>query len=551
MTDRDQTVMFPVPGEPGRPRRLVGFDDFALSDDQPADVATGLVSLGFIAAAIRRSSRFWCALALAGLLIGIGYNVKSPPAYRATSSVLLTYGPDESPASAIFDNQTMAQSRSVAQLAMNKLGAHDSLGSFAAAYTVAVVTDRVLLITASAPSSSEAVGRASAVAIEFLQFRAKQEENAQQVLIRSLSQELDPARQTVALLNDQISGLESQSSSSSSDQQAKLKKLQDQRSQAVTTLGVLEQTVAGAQAGINTLSAVTGSVVLDPAAPMPHSKLKSMITYAAYGLIVGLVVGLGIVVVRAVVSDRLRRRDDIARALGAPVRLSVGPVRLSRGFPPASRGLEAADDVEIRRITAHLRGLVPPGEQRITLAVIPVDDTDAAALALVSLAMSCASDGRKVVVADLVSGAPAATLLGSGEPGVRVVDSGQTRIMLAVPEPDGMPPSGPLGKGKEPAGHTQFTDEVASASVSADFLFTLVALDPAFGGDHLPTWASRAVAVVTAGRSSWTKVHAAGELIRLAGTPLASVVLIGADKSDETLGVARDHDSLIGIGDLA
>ena len=48
---------------------------------------------------------------------------------------------------------------------------------------------------------------------------------------------------------------------------------------------------------------------------------------------------------------------------------------------------------------------------------------------------------------------------------------------------------------------------------------------------------NRAVAVVTAGRSSWTKINAVGEMIRLAGTRLVSAVLVGADKTDDSLGV--------------
>lgn len=68
-------------------------------------------------------------------------------------------------------------------------------------------------------------------------------------------------------------------------------------------------------------------------------------------------------------------------------------------------------------------------------------------------------------------------------------------------------------------------------------LLTLLTLDPSFGGEHLQTWAANAVVVVTAGRSSWTKINAVGEMIRLSGTRLASAVLIGADKTDESLGV--------------
>jgi hypothetical protein len=79
--------------------------------------------------------------------------------------------------------------------------------------------------------------------------------------------------------------------------------------------------------------------------------------------------------------------------------------------------------------------------------------------------------------------------------------------------------------------------ELAAACASADLLLTLITLDPSVGGEHLATWAADAVVVVTAGRSSWTKIHAVGEMIRLAGTRLASAVLVRADKTDESLGV--------------
>src|SRR6185437_2248385 len=42
----------------------------------------------------------------------------------------------------------------------------------------------------------------------------------------------------------------------------------------------------------------------------------------------------------------------------------------------------------------------------------------------------------------------------------------------------------------------------------------------------------------TAGMSSATKIHAVGEMIRAAGTALISAVLLGADRSDESLGFA-------------
>jgi hypothetical protein len=64
------------------------------------------------------------------------------------------------------------------------------------------------------------------------------------------------------------------------------------------------------------------------------------------------------------------------------------------------------------------------------------------------------------------------------------------------------------------------------------------------GAEHLATWATDAVAVVTAGRSSWEKIRGVAELIRLSGTRLASAVLVGADKSDESVGIVRTPESV-------
>ena len=86
---------------------------------------------------------------------------------------------------------------------------------------------------------------------------------------------------------------------------------------------------------------------------------------------------------------------------------------------------------------------------------------------------------------------------------------------------------------------------LVTACSSADLLLTLAILDPALGGDHLGTWATSVVAVVTAGESSAEKIYSVGEMIRLAGTRLDSVVLIGADKTDESLGVLDSADQSV------
>jgi hypothetical protein len=156
----------------------------------------------------------------------------------------------------------------------------------------------------------------------------------------------------------------------------------------------------------------------------------------------------------------------------------------------------------------------------------------------VSLAVSCALEGKRVVVADLSDGARAARLLDTKGVGIRTVVVDGENLVVAVPDPYAVVPVGPLDC---PSSHVlpAATEELTAAYHAGDLMFTLVTLDPSTGAEYLATWASDAVVVVTAGQSSATRIHAVGELIRRSGTQLVSAVLVDADKSDETLGMAH------------
>ncbi len=545
MSDGERTVGTSLDAGDDLAERLPVYDGFAAEEEPAAEYSTGIPTLHFITAALRRGMWLWCATAAVGLVLGLGIFITHPPPFKASTSVVLVPNPDELPTDAILTDVALAQSRSVAERAMHQLGLPQSslgISSFLAGYTVTPVTDRVLVITAKAPSSSEAVARAGAVATAFLQFRAQQAQIQEQHVLSALQQQVTQAKQHIKSLSDEVARLKALPLA----QQGKLASVQAQLSQATSQLPTLQQTVTSNQVSTR-LSAnqmVRGSTVLDRAAPIAHSRFKLPALYAVGGLLGGLVLGMALVVVRELVSDRLRRRDDVAHALGAPVRLSVGGVRV--GGLLGRRGLAAADSGEVRRIVAHLRGVVPRGSKHAAaLAVVAVDRADVAALALVSLAVSVAAEGRRVVLADLCGSAPAAALVGVKEPGVRGVTVKGAQLVVAVPARDGVAPVGPLRRGPA-AGLQRPSRELDAACESADLVLTLARLDPSIGGDHLATWASDAVVMVTAGQSSWTKIHAVGEMIRLARIRLASAVLVGADKTDESLGVTHAPPAPVG-----
>ncbi len=542
MSDRDQTVALFLSEGNDLPVHFWDFGELPTDEDRSATaLATGLTSVGFIRAALRRGAWLWCAAAVLGLLAGFGALKEFPRPYEASTSILLANNPFELPGNAALDDQAIAQSRTVAGDALRKLGLPESAASFAGHYTVAIVTNRVLEITVKATSSQAAVRQARVLATVFLAFQTQQLEAQEQLVNASLQQQITAAQQNINSISKQISQLPAQPASATRDS------LLAERNQAVSALIVLQQSVQANQATtrINTTTVIKGSQVLDPAMPLQQHAKKYLLVYVGSGLIAGLALGLSIVVVRALVSDRLWRRDDVARALGAPVKLSVGKVRLSRWLP-GPRGLAAAEGANIRRIVVHLGNIVAANFQGpAALAVVPVDNPQVAALSLVSLAVSCAQQGgMQVVVADLCGGAPAAQLLGATEPGVHTVSVNGTDVVVAVPEHDDIVPVGPI----RPRLLGQATAPLAAAFASADLLLTLVPLDPSLGGEHLATWANGVVAVVTAGQSSETRIHAVGEMIRLAGIPLISAVLVGADKTDESLGVTEPSSPADSVG---
>jgi capsular polysaccharide biosynthesis protein len=515
----------------GPPQGLLADDSIPSIEDTYADLGAGLVGLAHIRAAIRRSARIWCAIAIAGLLAGVASFVVRPAGYQATTSVWLTSGPYENSATASTDDQLVVQSRTVAGIALKKLHLAQDVGSFLANITAVALSPRVLQITVSAPTGAAAVSRATAVAAAFLQFRKHQLRGEANLVIQATRQEISQAKQQLASIKSQISSLRTQPTSA--QQQAQLNNLRAAESQLVSELSSSQQSADTAPISTATTLAIKGSMVLDSAALGKHSRLKPLVLHAAIGLAAGLALSLGVVVVLAIISDRLRRREDVARVLGAPVELSVPTISLSR-WRPSRRGLAASGSKDVSRLVAYLGEAVARSRRGLaSLAAVPVDEVELVAICLTSLAISCAQQGLRVVLADLCDGAPAARLLRVREVGVQDVRVEDARLIVAVPGADVIYAAGPLGSSSHGA---DADDEVAAACSSADLLLTLAALDPSVGGDYLAGWTSSVVAFVTAGRSSAERINSVGEMIRLARIPRVSAVLVGADKTDETLG---------------
>ncbi len=537
----DSTIVLPVPVRARRPEREWAADDdwasddFALSEDR-LDSSVGLTSLGYIRAALRRRARVWLTLALIGLLAGFGYLKERPPAQEASTVLYLANPPTVTAGTAILNDQAYAESLPVATEAVKLLKLHEPPSALMSHYTVTIITDSVLQITAKASSTAKAVAEANALATAFLRFQANLLDSQEKLIAASYNQEIAQAQQTVNALRKQIATQSALPATPANT--AELHGLESQHSQATTALNTLNQTVAADEASnqANNAQVIGESKPLNRAVPVASSAKKAIALYVGAGLVGGLALGVGIVIIAALVTDRLRRRDDIARVLGIPVRLSVGRIPVSRWLP-GRRGLALARNTNVERVVEHLRSAVRQSTGfPATLAVVPVDDARVPAICLTGLAIACAQQGLHVVLADLYPGTPVGRLLRATEPGVNAVSVDGAELIVVIPDPDDVQPVGPALKSKR----GRVPKPLMAASASADVLLSLAHLDPALGGAYLTEWATSLIAIMTAGGSSAGRIYAVGEMISQAKMQTASGVLVDSDKNDESLGVVPE-----------
>ena len=494
---------------------------------------TGLIDLGYVGAAIKRSKKVWCLTAAIGLVVGLGLLERLHPAYQATETLVMSNDPTVDAYTAMTTDALEAKDPAVAAMVIKQLRLAESPTALLQGYTATVVSNQVFSITVNNPDATEATAEANAIASSYLQYRAQQIVAQEHATMAAQNQEIKQDQQQLDTLNKQISKLSAESSSSS--QQSQLSSLRALQVKTNQTLTLLQQNIGGAQGTLQTNSStmITDSRVLySTSAVALHSRKKYAIEYVGGPLFGGLAIGLMIVAVGAIVSNKLRRRDDLADALGAPVPISVTSSAPKKWTLPWRSSHQR--ELDENRVAEHLREILPDGSKRaVSLAIVAAGDATFASAVVAKFISSCARDLKRVVVADLAHGI-LGRQLGTRDPGVHTIEVDGHRVVLVIPEANDVAPVGPLQmRGQQGSNE----GALAVAYSSADILVSLATLDPAVGADYLRTWATHAVVVVTAGESSVTKGDAIGKMIRFADIRLPSGILLGADKSDESLGL--------------
>jgi hypothetical protein len=259
----------------------------------------------------------------------------------------------------------------------------------------------------------------------------------------------------------------------------------------------------------------------------------------------------------------LRRRQEVALALGAPVRYSVAsegprarrlgwlrPRRWGRGkrggrdLQALVYGLEAA----IVRPGAAVKQANGAPEEPKGVAVAAIGNAPAAAAILAGLEARLRSSGLSVFLVDLsVSGALVRRMESTrtsshradGHAGDGATGNGMPRPASSVFRPAGVPGLARGPRGAAPGALTELPVEDPHWAMweTADVVLALVEVDPGIDIENLASWVGEVVPLVTSGHSTSELLETTADLVRTAGLSLPFAMMIGADESDESLGL--------------
>jgi hypothetical protein len=276
---------------------------------------------------------------------------------------------------------------------------------------------------------------------------------------------------------------------------------------------------------------IQGSHVVDSAAPVLKSTLKITVINMATGLIAGGGLGLLLVVLLGLLSTKLRTRSDVALALDAPIELSE-PHRIR---------LRARRSRTAAAVADHLSVGLSSGATPSPVAVVSIDSDQVAAAAILELGRQLSESGKRVLIADLTpKGALARGANATAKAPSVIEGSRGGRLTVAQPSHRERA-SGPLALRRDPDAPQPAWFE---SWADSDVLITFANVDPASGAEHLRTWSTQAIAIVTAGKSTGMKISSIANMLRLANVPLAYGVLLEADPRDDSLGIASTTQAL-------
>jgi len=496
-----------------------------------------------------------------------------PGSVTASATLLMIHPTSDE--SAMTTDLNLLQTRTVASRVLSELDLRESPEALLSTVTVTPVNAQILSLTMSGPDQTSAVARATSLIHHFLEFRAEELRRVSNGLIKGYESQIADRQAQVNAFTREYDRL-------STDTNADAIRGSDilaARATLGTQITVLQSSIE--EVSLKTSAAITATHVIDAPRARPPGLKRQLVLYAASGALLGAAIAIGVIFFRALTSDGLRQRREVATALGVPVRVGVGPIpsqgflgrteaavfsRVRRRRQHAPSGAGPVKSVPVARVgwrarrrrrnlEALVQGLesaLPPrltnatrsGSNPVahrrpsnrsattTLGIVAVDRAETAAVVLREAGDRLAKRGARVLVVDLSSAGALAAGAGLSEP--TNADWAEPRIYR--PEGDPALCYGPRRSRRNHEQETGRLGELDAAWDEADVVLVLVEVDPGINLDIVRTWVNRVVPLVTAGRANGELLSTIAGIVADAGLEMPFALLEGADRSDRTLG---------------
>jgi capsular polysaccharide biosynthesis protein len=473
----------------------------------------GLVSLPFLVAAVRRRWRRVVATAGVCALLALGVLQLGGGQHAADVTLYLVSDPNLDATSAMTTNLSLVPMRPVSEGVIQELDLPLSPDDFQSSVTASPLSDQLMTVKVTAPSDQEAIERANTLATVYLDFRGEQ-------LSTMANSTVDANQQLIDSLKSQIEDLTKRSDAASTSGQGQLAQSLDiQRSQLQAQLAAAES--ENAQTQLQNEALLKASHVVDTASIVHKSRMKVSVLAVMSGLIGGTALGLALVLAPAILSTRLRRRDDVARALGLSVRFSAASVRSRWRWTP---GREYRRNAE--KLAHGLATALPEDADTARLTLATVGDVRDGAYVVGALADELVREATPVAVIDLSSTSalakPTRLRLGGRDP-IR------NRQLVKVHRHD--------VRVSELTSRTRVRSGLDKELSNVEVILTLIELDLGVGVDVLGELADASVVLVSAGRVSAERLRSSATLLRQSDVHPAFAMVAGADDTDDSSGL--------------
>ncbi|MGN6752857.1 MAG: hypothetical protein ACTHJJ_09920 [Intrasporangium sp.] len=294
---------------------------WTIDDDGDAELTGAprplLSTWHYLRNALRRQRRTWVGLTILGFALAVGGVALMPPGSSGTVTLLMAHPANIEGPEGIAMDLSLLSTRAVAERTVRSLGLAMSPEEFESLVSAQAVTGHIVTVNVSAPDDRSALTRTQTLVSEYLAFRASQLQSLTSGLVTGYRTRIAGMEQQVKGLTTQYNELTAHGGALESQAFEVLARRTELNSQ----ITAMQQSIEDAT--LQTAAAIDSTHVIDPPHAERSSVKRALALAGASGLIGGGALGIGFVLFRALVSDRLRRRQDVSLALAAPVRFSV------------------------------------------------------------------------------------------------------------------------------------------------------------------------------------------------------------------------------------